>query len=205
MLSESVAQKPIVPVRGGEEERPEPAGLGLAGGEGRGGGEHRPEAAGRVVRPRQEDQAQDDQQRGLDVQEEPDRVDPAPDHRHVDQPEPEEAAQLRRVDPQVPRSASRSSSPAGRSPGSHRSPTRRSRSGCRTSRTRPGPGASPARSPRRSPNEGPAVDRKRDAVPGPGVGVEDHRHQDDRVAQGDRQGPPATSSSPRRSARRASI
>ena len=34
---------------------------------------------------------------------------------------------------------------------------------------------------------GPAVDRERDAVLRPGVGVEDHRHQDDRVAQEDRE------------------
>ncbi len=88
--------------QGGEEELPKLPGPRPSRRELRGLRENRTKAAGCLVGPRQQGEAHEDEQQGLDVQQEADRLDAPVDDRHVDGPEEEEARELGHVDAEGP-------------------------------------------------------------------------------------------------------
>ena len=180
MFSDSVDQKPIMPIRDGPEELPEvaaPAELGRLV-------EQRAEAAGLAAHPDQQHERADEDEGRRPVLEAADRL-----HAPVDDARPGAPRRARttatwsrrsrrssRRRPSRRRSACRRGS---------RSPRRRSRSGCRTSRRPPAPAPAAGRLAPRRPKEARAKHREGDAVLGSRVAGEQHRHQHDQVGQGD--------------------
>ena len=82
MLSESVAQKPTMPVSAGKKNVQNCPAFGWPGIERRRLREHRAEAAGAACRPSQSSsEPEGDQQRRLDVQQQADRIDALVDDR----------------------------------------------------------------------------------------------------------------------------
>ena len=98
MLSESVAQKPIMPVSAGKKNVQNWPAFGWPGIKGGRLRENRSEAAGVLIGPPEQQQAERDEQRRFDVEQPADAIDALVDDAHVDAPEKQEADELRQRD-----------------------------------------------------------------------------------------------------------
>jgi hypothetical protein len=138
-----------------------------------------------LVSPIQQHQTQHDEQRRLDIEENADRIDAFIDDKHVDAPKEKEGSKL---------GQGNAERIMGRA-------TERRKKNCQNFVNRlaadPGLNAEPSAGDKSAqegrdvgpldPKGGPAIDRKRNAIARPGVGIEDHRDQHNQVAKENRQ------------------